>query len=90
MKSEYDKEWECYKHHWENGDIIRTFGGEYHDDDLQIDEYGIQCDDMAIWNIPSSAFKNLAVEMINHLMRNGHDFEFLNDGYNGNYFEVKK
>lgn len=89
MKSEYDTQFECYNHYWEDGDQITTFGGESYIDDYEFDEYGIQCDDMQIWHIPSSGFKKLAVRMINHLMVNGHEFKFLNDAYNGNHFGKK-
>lgn len=82
MISEHDKEYECYNHTFERGDYFNTFGGEaWLDDDYYIDEYGIQCDDMSIFKIPAANFKKLAIEMINHLIANGHDFQMVeNDG----------
>jgi len=55
---------------------ISTYGGEYTDRDIEWDEYGIQIGDLSISDIPASAMKILAITMVNHLMLNGHDFEF--------------
>lgn len=72
----YDEE---YFHRFETDDYFSTFGGEIDEDDLIVDEYGIQVDNVSISHIPSEKYKNLAIQMINHLMLNGHTFCFIKD-----------
>ena len=58
----------------------QTFGGEgWLDRDWYVDEYGIQLGDVSVHGIPSSLMIHLAVEMVNHLRANGHEFEFVAD-----------
>ncbi len=75
VKFENNKEYECLNFSFEQGDSFNIFGGEaWLDHDIFIDEYGIECDNMSIFNIPSVEFKKLALEMVNHLINNGHQF----------------
>lgn len=61
-----------------------TFGGEYYDGDDYHDEYGLAFDNLTISGIPSKDFENLAIEMLNHLFANGHDYTI--DKYQNGYF----
>ena len=58
---------------------ISTYGGEGWIDDFFLDEYGIQIGDLSISEITSKRMKELGVCIINHLLANGHLFEFYND-----------
>jgi hypothetical protein len=65
-------------------DTTSTFGGEADLDGYDIKEYGLNIGDISIHSISPEQFKHLAVNMINHLMNNGHNFVIDRD-YNG-YF----
>lgn len=59
---------------------FQTFGGQaWLDSDWYVDEYGIQLGAVSVYEIPSSLMIHLAVEMVNHLRANGHEFEFVAD-----------
>lgn len=77
MKSTYDEKYENWDHIFEIDDSFSVFGGEIDTDDLNVDEYGIETDNMTIYQIPSTEFKKLAIEMVNHLILNGHSFYFI-------------
>lgn len=67
---------------------ISTYGGESWIDDYEIREYGIQIGDLTIAEINPEEMKKLGVAIINHLMANGHEFEFYNDNQgNGRMFK---
>ncbi len=82
MNSHHNEQFECYNHSFELGDDVGVFGGESWVDEYYMDEYGIDMGNVGIYNIPSEQFKNLALQMINHLIVNGHGFHFVEkDGY---------
>lgn len=65
-----------------------TFGGEgYYKDDFA--EYGLDFGVISIFGITPSKFKMLAIEMINHLSLNGHDFEFYHEPGAGTFIREK-
>lgn len=67
---------------------IYTYGGECWIEDYEIKEYGIQIGELTISEINPEQFKDLAIKMVNHLMSNGHEFEFYNDSQgNGRRFK---
>lgn len=67
---------------------ISTYGGESWIDDFELKEYGIQIGDLTIAEITPEQMKMLGVAIINHLMSNGHQFEFYNDNQgNGRRFK---
>lgn len=55
---------------------VGTFGGEHHHYDYSMEDYGITIEELSISGLTPKHFKELAVTMINHLMINGHRFEF--------------
>lgn len=55
---------------------IQTYGGEF-PGETYLNDYGIQIDDLNITGIQSGILKKLAVEMVNHLIANGHEFEMI-------------
>ena len=63
----------------EGFDIMSTYGGEYHDDSYDHSEYGLQIGDVSIGEFTPTQFKKLAITMMNHLITNGHTFEFYED-----------
>ncbi len=67
---------------------ISTYGGESWIDEYEFKEYGIQIGDLTIHEITPEDMKKLGVCIINHLMANGHEFEFYNDNQgNGRRFK---
>lgn len=59
---------------------VATYGGEqWINGSCKIDNYGIQINDFSIDGIPSETAKVLVVALINHLILNGHYFEFFLD-----------
>lgn len=71
----------------EDSSCINTFGGEDSHKDYSFAEYGIQIGDLTISEITPEQMKTLGVAIINHLLSNGHDFEFYNDNQgNGKRF----
>ena len=67
---------------------ISTYGGETWLDDYEIREYGIQIGDLTIAEINPEEMKKLGIVIINHLISNGHEFEFYNDNQgNGRRFK---
>lgn len=58
-------------------DFINSFGGEGWDEDIAIREYGIQLGDLTLCDITPEEYKSLGISIINHLMANGHKFEFI-------------
>lgn len=70
-------------------DHLQTFGGEFWDDDFHFQEYGISLGGLTITSLPPETIKELGVQIINHLMLNGHDFEIRNDkNGNGEYLKA--
>lgn len=57
---------------------ISVYGGEYWDDSYQFSDYGIQLEDVTIAELTPEQYKRLGVQIIDHLLSNGHDFEFYN------------
>ena len=53
----------------------QTFGGEG-SDECPFDAYGLEIGDVLIDNITGEEFSKLVVAGMNHLMLNGHTFEF--------------
>jgi hypothetical protein len=70
-------------------DTSNTYGGESWIDDFEFAEYGLQIGDVSIGNFTPLQFKQLGLTIMNHLMINGHDFEFVNNGYEGEYIKEK-
>lgn len=65
----------------ENGNaFIQTFGGEYDIDGFGENDYGLTIGDLFVSNIRGKQLAKLAVSAINHLMLNGHEFEFVKTG----------
>jgi hypothetical protein len=85
MDYDYDKEGGEHTFHWDvNSTSASTFGGECSDGNHDFDAYGISFgDNLTLYSIPSSEFKTLAVQMLNHLMRNGHNFKFVENPLEG-------
>jgi hypothetical protein len=85
MEYYYDKEEEAHTFHWNaNSTTTITFGGENRDGVHDFDAYGISFgDNLTIYSIPSAEFKSLALQMINQLMRNGHEFSFVKTPLDG-------
>lgn len=72
----------------ESAPSINTFGGEDWVDDYEFREYGIQIGELTISEISPEEMKKLGVAIIDHLMANGHEFEFYNDNQgNGRMFK---
>lgn len=67
----------------EIGSFINVYGGEAWVDDFEIREYGIQLGDLSLCELTPEEYKSLGIQIINHLMSNGHNFEIRNDR-NGN------
>lgn len=61
----------------EGNEILYTFGGEYWDGDICYNDYGIDFEKCSIFGINSNQMKFLACQMVNHLMANGHKFQFV-------------
>lgn len=61
---------------------IGTWGGE-HD---HRSEYGLRMGDVDIHDISPEEFCNLACEIVNHLMVNGHRFEIVKDEMGVQFF----
>lgn len=71
-------------------DILTTFGGEYYQDDNNLySEFGLDLGDISIYNISRLQIQKLGVEIINHLLTCGYDFEFGKDE-NGKYLKTKE
>lgn len=67
---------------------ISVYGGEYWDDSYQFSDYGIQLEDVTIAELTPEQYKKLGIQIINHLMSNGHRFEIRNDrNGNGEYLK---
>ena len=75
---------EIYIHAGE-ADYVSTFDGE--DPAQGLAAYGICIGEVHISEISVPLFKKLAIEMVNHLMANGHHFEI---GYNWENIKVLK
>lgn len=58
-------------------DFINSFGGEAWDEDICIREYGLQLGDLSLGDIKPEEYRNIGTLIINHLMANGHKFEFI-------------
>ena len=56
---------------------LSVFGGEYWDDDICYDDYGINFEQCSIFGIKSNQMIYLTCQMVNHLMANGHNFQFV-------------
>ena len=69
---------------------IHTFGGEIHDDMGIWDAYGIQLGDLTIHDLQSPQMIELGVTIINHLIVNGHNFEFSDKDPYHKFLEYKK
>lgn len=69
--------------------VFQTFGGECWILDQYDDYYGIQLGNVSFCGIKSQFLAGLAVEAINHLIVNGHDFEF-SKSHNGRKVLVEK
>lgn len=74
MKIYLNEETECAE---AKIDLIYSFGGEIDIDDMFIREYGVQIGDLTLSDITPEEYKNLGISIINHLMANGHKFEFI-------------
>jgi hypothetical protein len=72
----------------EESDSFLTFGGEYWDGDLHFQEYGLDCGDVSFYGLSPSQYKSLGMQIINHLLINGHSFEIGRD-HNGEYLKEK-
>lgn len=73
---------------WDGEPLTQTHGGEHEDDSIKIAEYGFSIGGLSIYDIPPETFKGLAVEMINHLIVNGHQFE-LNKDHSDYHYSLK-
>lgn len=70
-------------------DHLQTFGGEFWDDDFHFQDYGIALGDLTITSLSPETMKKLGVEIINHLIINGHRFEIRNSTEgNGEYLKA--
>jgi hypothetical protein len=67
---------------------VSTSGGQQWIADIEIDDYTIEIGDLYVDNVKSETMKRLAVKIVNHLMINGHCFEF-KQGLNGPEFTAK-
>lgn len=72
----------------ENNDEFSTFGGEYWIEDDHFEDYGLDCGDVAFFGLSAGQYKSLGLEIINHLLINGHSFEIVPD-HNGEYLRGK-
>jgi hypothetical protein len=72
----------------ESSDQFSTFGGEYWADGYEFAEYGLDMGDICFYNLSPDQMKQLGLQIINHLMTCGHQFEILQD-YNGEYLSEK-
>ena len=64
--------------------FVSTYGGCFTNDCGTVDDYGFSFSgDVSVDGISGVEFSRLAVEAINHLMNNGHDFEFGFDKLSG-------
>ncbi len=54
----------------------QTFGGESYIDDFEVDDYGFMIGDISIHNLKGKEFSKFVCQAMNHLMLNGHEFEF--------------
>lgn len=72
----------------EPSDSFCTFGGEYWVDDDHYGEYGLDCGEVCFYYLSPSQYKSLGLQIINHLMANGHDFEIGKD-VNGAFLKAK-
>ena len=54
---------------------IQTYGGETWIDNQEFNDYGIQIGDLSISGLTGDDMEKLAIEMVNHLMINGHRFK---------------
>ena len=55
----------------------QTFGGEQWIDDDFINDYGFQLGNLSVCNVKGVELARFATAAINHLMLNGHRFEFV-------------
>lgn len=60
--------------------FTQTFGGESFIDDWKNDDYGFQLGDLTVHNLTGAEFAKFVCSAMNHLMLNGHRFEFVNTG----------
>ena len=74
----------------EPSDSFGTFGGEYYQDDGSLySEFGLDLENVSIYNISRQQIQALGLTIINHLMVGGYDFEFGKDE-NGKYLKTKE
>lgn len=63
-------------YHTLRGDeTLSTFGGEYWSDCVEFSEYGIDLSVVSVHGVSPKQAIALACTLVNHLVRNGHDFE---------------
>lgn len=60
--------------------FINIFGGESWREDTYLDDYGIQIGDVSIYDLSSEVMKELARQIVNHLLLNGHKAEIWETG----------
>jgi len=65
---------------YDKNNFINIFGGESWIDDIYFDDYGIQIGDLSISDLSSEAMKELAQQIVNHLLLNGHKAEIRETG----------
>ena len=58
----------------------QTFGGEMEDDLGRIDDYGFQLGSLTVSGLVGAEFAQFVCSAMNHLMLNGHRFEFVKTG----------
>lgn len=58
----------------------QTFGGESYIDGWHVDDYGFQLGDLTVDNLTGVEFSRFVCSAMNHLMLNGHRFEFVKTG----------
>lgn len=59
----------------------QTFGGEFTDPEAgTFDDYGFQLGDLTVHNLTGEEFSKFVCSAMNHLMLNGHRFEFVKTG----------
>jgi len=68
----------------------QTFGGEGHCDDFDIDDYGFSFGEVSIYGITGKELSKFVCSAMNHLMVNGHRFEFVNTGHQDLQQEVRE
>lgn len=61
--------------HIEIDKYMNIAGGQFWDHDYEYDEYTVQFEDADI-EMDSATLKKMVIDAVNHLMVNGHSFEF--------------